>query len=291
MTKDEIENRVKEIDIEISKLSIVMNGIKIAANGIFGKLGERFSRIYSPQLLLQVTITGQLALLMLIERIEAIGVPVVSGNTDGIILKYPKARKQEVMEAIGLWESDTQFETEETKYKAVYSRDVNNYIAIKYEQDETAEFLDDRLGVKTKGCFAERGSALNSVLSKNPENLIVNDSVIRYLVDKTPVNETIKNCKDFRRFVRIRTVKGGGCKGDEYLGKIARWYYAENETEAINYVLSGNKVANTEGAKPAMDLPDSIPSDINYKYYIKEANEILYKLQAKQNPREMSLFD
>jgi len=65
------------------------DSLKITINGSFGKLSSPHSVLYSPHLLIQVTITGQLALLMLIEMIELAGIPVVSGNTDGIVIKCP----------------------------------------------------------------------------------------------------------------------------------------------------------------------------------------------------------
>ena len=54
---------------------------EVVVNGTFGKLGNMFSIIYSPDLLFQVTLTGQLTLLLLIERLELAGVRVVSANT------------------------------------------------------------------------------------------------------------------------------------------------------------------------------------------------------------------
>lgn len=62
---------------------------KIVLNGTFGKLGSKYSFLYSPNLMIQVTITGQLALLMLIEALEAAGISVVSANTDGIVSRCP----------------------------------------------------------------------------------------------------------------------------------------------------------------------------------------------------------
>ena len=47
---------------------------KIILNGTFGKLGSKFSSLYSPDLLLNVTLTGQLSLLMLIEQLEVNGI-------------------------------------------------------------------------------------------------------------------------------------------------------------------------------------------------------------------------
>jgi hypothetical protein len=38
--------------------SVVANALKIVANGSFGKLGSRYSVLYSPHLMIQVTLTG-----------------------------------------------------------------------------------------------------------------------------------------------------------------------------------------------------------------------------------------
>src|ERR1017187_7366641 len=71
---------------------VTAESLKIAVNGSFGKLGSKWSALYAPDLLIRVTITGQLSLLMLIEMIELAGLPVLSGNTDGILVKCHKDR-------------------------------------------------------------------------------------------------------------------------------------------------------------------------------------------------------
>ena len=269
----------------------IADSLKITINGSFGKLGNKYSTLYAPQLMLQVTITGQLVLLMLIEMLDSVGINIFSGNTDGIIVKYDKSRHEEVRAVIAEWEKQTNFKTEETRYSAVYSRDVNSYIAVKSEGgDSEARFLDERLGCKTKGAFCERGSALNSILSKNPETLICSDAVLEFIKNKTPIEKTITECKDIRRFIALKNVRGGGEKGGYYLGKVVRWYYAKNEAGYINYVLSGNKVGKTDGAKPLMDLPAELPNDINYDWYIKEAKDLLYDCGVLSKPRTKSLF-
>jgi len=173
----------------------IADSLKITINGSFGKLGNKYSALYAPQLMLQVTLTGQLVLLMLIEMLEKAGITVISGNTDGIIAKYPKSRNNDVRALIKAWEEHTNFQTEETVYSATYNRDVNNYIALKEKGDEQAKFLDEKLGCKTKGTYCERGSALNSVLSKNPEHMICTDAVLMYLKYGTSIEQTVKNCK------------------------------------------------------------------------------------------------
>lgn len=269
----------------------VADSLKITINGSFGKLGNKYSTLYSPQLMLQVTITGQLSLLMLIEMMEDINIDVVSGNTDGIILKYHKSRNEEVRNKIKEWEKTTNFKTEETRYKEVLSRDVNSYIAIKEEEgNKDSKFLDERLSIKTKGAFCERGSALNSILSKNPETLICIDAVLQLVKNNIPIEETINNCKDIKRFVSVRNVKGGGQKDGVYLGKVVRWYYAKNEKSFISYVGSGNKVAKTDGAKPLMELPESFPADINYEWYYQTTIDLLFDCGFYKKPTIKMMF-
>ena len=269
----------------------IADSLKITINGSFGKLGNKYSTLYAPQLMLQVTITGQLVLLMLIEMLEEAGISVISGNTDGIVSKYHKDRHNEVRAIIAEWEKRTNFKTEETRYSAVYSRDVNSYVAIKTDGgDEEARFLDERLGVKTKGAYCERGSALNSILSKNPEALVCSDAVISFLKNGTPVEKTIRECKDIRRFVSVKNVKGGGEKNGVYLGKVVRWYYPKGETGHISYVGSGNKVGKTDGARPLMDLPPEFPDDVNYEWYINEAVDMLYDCGGLRKAETASLF-
>ena len=254
------------------------DSLKIVVNGSFGKLGNKYSSLYSPNLLIQVTITGQLALLMLIERLELANYQIVSANTDGIIIKCLKNREIGMNQIITKWEKDTGFETEATYYTAIFSRDVNNYFAVKESGDPAARFLDDKFGVKVKGIYAERGSSRNSILSKNPISMICSDAVLATITTGVAIENTIRNCRDIRRFVSVRTVRGGAVKDGVFLGKAIRWYYAIGVEGVIVYAKSGNKVPRSDGAKPLMQLPEFFPNDINYEWYEKETTKILIEI-------------
>jgi len=162
--------------------------------------------------------------------------------------------------------------------------------------------------------------------------------VKEYIINGTPLEQTIRRCDDIRKFVTVRAVQGGGewvkgeqpdmkstvaqkrarveafgwkpdltikkhwTKGDfdsmaytsvpldtayatcfkvverEYLGKAVRWYYGVGQTGHIAYEGNGNLVSKSEGCKPCMDLPDVLPPDINYKWYVDEARSILADL-------------
>jgi hypothetical protein len=240
----------------------IADSLKIVANGSFGKLGSQFSVLYAPDLLIQTTITGQLALLMFIERFELVGIPVVSANTDGIVIKCPVDRQPEMRDIIRGWELDTNFETEGTNYKSLYSKDVNNYIAVLVEPKKGQY-------TKTKGAYGPTG------LKKNPTNQIVSDAVETLLVKGIALATTIYECKDIRKFVQVRHVKGGAVKNGEYLGKAIRWYYASGEEGDIIYASNGHSVPRSTGAKPLMQLPAEFPKDVDYQRYLDEAEEVL----------------
>lgn len=242
------------------------DSLKITANGTFGKLASSYSVMYAPRGAIQVTLTGQLSILMLIEALHLQGFDIASGNTDGVIVRYERSREAELTAVVKAWEKHTGLETEETLYAAIYNRDVNNYIAIKPSGE-----------VKLKGVYAEKGSTGNTRLSKNPEALILADAVVAYLTKQQPIGDTIKNCRDFTRFVIVREVKGGGQHRGVYLGKVVRYYYG-SQRGGIHYVQSGNKVANSDDATPCMDLPDTFPVDVDFARYIAEAYDVLTKI-------------
>ena len=263
-----------------AKNKVVADSLKIVVNGSFGKLDNMYSVLYSPDLLIQVTITGQLSLLMLIEQFELAGIPVVSANTDGAVIKCPKHLENTMNAIVAQWERETGFETEETRYLALLSRDVNNYFAVKqkWNKDTKSWIENEQDGCKVKGIYSELGSSRNSILSKNPTSLICSDAIIAFLTTGKPIAATIRGSQDIRRFVCVRTVKGGAVKDGQYLGKAIRWYYAAGQEGEIIYAKTGNKVPRSEGAKPLMQLPDTFPNDIDYHWYEKEAHKILIEI-------------
>jgi len=242
---------------------VVADSLKITINGSFGKLGSPYSILYAPDLLIQVTVTGQLSLLMLIERLELAGITVVSANTDGIVSKCPKHLQPVMDDIVKQWEKDTGFETEATFYRALLSRDVNNYIAVKPDGK-----------TKTKGNYASPERSAER-LHKNPTNEICVDAVLALLTTGAPIRDTVRNCTEPSKFCNVRTVTGGAVKNGEYLGKAIRWYYAAGETGDIISAKSGNTVPRSQGARPMLVMPDALPEDIDFDWYVREADRML----------------
>jgi 5'-3' exonuclease len=295
----------KRIEAKHSGNMKVSNALKISLNGTFGKLGSPYSPFYSPDTMLGVTLTGQLHLLCLIY--DLVGNPtikVLSANTDGVTVQYPSKYRARVLGVFSDNAERTGFEYEETPYKKIAMKDVNNYIAITTSGK-----------VKRKGLYAEAG------LMKNPTMQVCSNMAADYLKSGIHPAENISNYTDIRDFVAIRAVKGGGVKFDSFVevddwvevepgqwkrqawfdagiqkaavkrksppkpvsvgvggikfGRIARWYMSTESNSPINYVGSGNKVPKTDGAKLCMTLPDELPSDIDKQWYVNETLSML----------------
>lgn len=239
-----------------NKDSVTSDSLKIVINGSFGKLGSKYSALYSPDLMIAVTLTGQLALLMLIERLELNAISVVSANTDGFVSLMTKEQYALYDNLCAQWQKLTCFELEETRYKALYSRDVNNYLAVT---------TDDK--AKGKGIFAGRS------LQKSPQAEICTHAVSQLLIHRIPIEKTIMQQTDKTMFLRVRSVTGGAVWRDEYLGRVVRWVYTL-DGDTITYKKNGNKVPLSDGATPVMTLSD-MPNDIDYQRYIEDAKTIL----------------
>lgn len=262
LLKDDPNNA--QLTQELEEQKTIDSAYKILLNGSYGKFGSHYSYLFSPELLIQTTITGQLSLLMLVERLTLAGMEIKSANTDGINILRKKDQWADA-EAITLeWELATGYQLEQTPYAATYNRDVNSYLAITKSGK-----------IKGKGHYADPS------LMKNAQTPICIDAIRELITKGTPIEQTITECKEPARFCTIRTVNGGATKDGELLGRIIRWYYAKGEQGAIHYKTNGNKVPKSDGAKPMMNLPDAVPNDLDYEWYIDETKTYLADLGVK----------
>lgn len=258
--------------------------LKVTINGTFGKTGSPYSVLYAPEMTIQITVGGQLYLLMMIEAMELEGIQVISANTDGIVMYLRKDQIKKYENVVAIWEGITGFTTEETKYNAMYSRDVNAYLAVGEDGKVKGKnvLYDPWRGASAKDAYWR--------FQKNPNMQICVEAVELYITKGIPIEKTIRDCKDFTKFVVVKNVKGGAHKDREYLGKVVRWAYCNNIVGTINYITSGNKVADTDGAKPFMDLPETFPDDINYQVYIDKSIELCYDIGFIKKSSQMTLI-
>lgn len=252
------------------KNKVLADKLKLLCNSSYGRTGSKYSTFYDAEGMLRVTLTGQLTLLQLIEMFELCGIPVISANTDGVTCRFHRSKIALYDNIIKKFENLTGFEMEVVEYKSIHNASVNSYFAVKPDGS-----------IKQKGPYSAPG------LQKNPNGYICSIAVAEFLSKGTPVEDTIRSHTDFRDFVVVRNVTGGAVKGDTYLGKAVRWYYAKGETGIIQYKKNQNKVPLSLGAKPCMTLPDEFPDDVDHDKYLKMTKKILVDIGVLPQPPKL----
>lgn len=242
--KNSLQIRLQQLKAERKRLKSEVAMKKLACNSAFGKLGSPYCSFYAPDLLLAVTLTGQLNLLSLIHELEFDpAVTIISANTDGIMVKYPIELRDRVLSVILGNAKRTGYDYEETPYEKVALTNVNNYFAVTSGRDaaliSATEGISHHKGkrgkVKRKGLYAESG------LMKNPTFEVCSDAVAAHLKDGSDIATHIRACTDIRKFVSIRNITGGGLQYDSMV-EADDWY----EVEPGQWSHPGRKTANVK---------------------------------------------
>lgn len=305
--------------------------LKLALNGLSGNLQNEHNFCYSPEAVMKIRINGQLLLLMLAEKLTQVGCRIIQANTDGLFVLLKKDNYQQVNTICRDWEQLTKLTLEEERFEAMYQYAINDYIAVttlypdmkkRFLSGETLirkstkkpytcieEIQEDF--IKTKGMFITK-----VLLGKGLSAKIIPEAIIKYFVDGIPVEQTIKECKDIKKF--LMSEKTGKQWHVEYMNeeqqRTNRFYASTNggylwkwkdtghkEGEIITYTepyvgerkykASARQYQNmlTASGVTLLNKFDDKPIEerkINYRYYLKEALKIIEELQ----PRQLELF-
>lgn len=287
----EVYKQIKEERVEAKHNGnkVKNETLKLALNGLSGNLQNEHNFCYSPEAVMKIRINGQLLLLMLAEKLVQIGCKIVQANTDGLFLICKKDNYSNYNKVCREWEQLTRLTLEEDRFEAMYQYAINDYIAVKEGYGKTK---NPNL-IKTKGMFITE-----VLLGKGLSAKIIPEAIIKYFVDKAPVEETIKGCTDIRKF--LMSEKTGKQWHVEYMNKeqqrtnrfyastnggyLWKWKYS-NDSEAKSYqnmlTASGVTLLNKFDDKPIEERK------INYRYYIYEA----YKIIRELKPLQLSLWD
>lgn len=271
--------------------NITAQALKIVINAIYGLLGDENFYLYDRKAQMQVTINGQLILLMLIEALELEGIHVLSANTDGIVVKLPRKKNDVFLRITNEWQEKTGLSADTDHYLYYIDRDINNYIDVQLNKgEEVYEFkgqLDPKQYIKD--------------LSKGFDMPIVRTAAFEYLVHNIPVMTTLRQCTDILDFCKTQNVgKQFEVIYDKVVnGKIVtvhsqrhvRFYVSYNGviiqkedtvTKKRSRLASGNSVTilNTLDDKPIAER------NINYKYYYDEAYKLISPIKLGISPKQ-----
>lgn len=173
------------------------NAYKLILNTLFGAMGYIYNKLYDLKMNRQVCITGQLLLIDLLEKLRP-HISLVQSNTDGVLFQTEEIEK--CREIVHNWEEKTGLQMEEDEVEEIYQKDVNNYIMLETNGD-----------IKTKGGYVKnysikKGKEQHGNFISNSMT-IIDEAIVKNLLYKTPVEDTIFNCNDPLRF-QITTKKG-----------------------------------------------------------------------------------
>lgn len=281
-------------DKERDKHATAAACLKIVANaGIFGKMGSEKSFLCDKKAMYQVTINGQLFLLMLIEKLELAGIHVISANTDGIVTIVPRELEQTADDICHWWEKHLGLELEFTYYTKYVTEGVNSYLTIK--RGGSSKFK----GRMNPKMFLED-------LSKGYNSPIVAKCVTEYFINGTPVIETLRNAKSILDFCRTQNVNHkyrleftyvvDGNIVTDIVQRNTRFYISSTGGTLMKVESMGWNEHNEEQVKKSslcagqrvsicntVDDTDISELNVNYLYYYNEAMAIIEPIEQSRN--------
>lgn len=261
---------------------IKSEGFKLIMNAAIGKTRNKYSFLYDPMVNLQITINGQLYILMLIERLTKAGFQIISANTDGIVTLVNDENLYKKI--CNKWEEETDYGLEYTYYKKYIRRDVNNYLAVK-QNNEIKE-----KGIFTKSEITEFNNSTDP-LNRGWDKPIVSIALYNYFINSIPIKETITNHKNIYNFCIAKRIDDkftnefhnikNGIYTKENLQRSVRYYVSTNGGVLLKTCEQENKASNYEVNKKITIFNDYIKYDdflkynIDYSYYINNAQKII----------------
>lgn len=274
----------KEDYIDGIPKDILAQVLKIVINSIYGKLGFEKGDICDRLAVLKVTINGQLLLLKCCEELELNGLEVMSANTDGIVVKVSKAKKQLYDSIIDTWCKETKLGMDSEEYKCYINRDINNYVI---------EEINGK--VSYKGALNPNMYRVD--LQKGYDMPIVAQAVVNYFLYNKPVLETLYDCRNILDFCKTQNV--GRQFHVEYTEGNTRnlmqrnvRFYVTNKGGTIEKVNDNTGGRNNLCAGKQVIILNTLDDkrieyrNINYSYYYQEALKIIDPIKLSISPNQ-----
>ena len=258
--------------------------LKIVINSIYGKLGYENGDICDRLAVLQVTINGQLMVMMVCEELELNNIEAISANSDGIVVKLYKRDKEKFDKIVKDWLELTKLDADSEEYKCYVNRDINNYLI---------QELNGKISYK--GALHPLMYAVD--LSKGYDMPIVAQAVVNYFLNDKPILETFYEATNILDFCKTQNV--GKQYEVEFTNKnitqsIQRniRFYVSNNGGIVEKVHKFDKSRNNLCSGYKVTILNSLDDknisfrDINYKYYYNEALKIIDPIKLRISPNQ-----
>lgn len=260
--------------------------LKLGLNVPYGDSNNAFSPFYDPQYTMSITLSGQLLLCMLAERLlfhnhghRMTGIEMVQINTDGLTIRVRKNHVPWMHAVCSWWEQYTGLTLESAEYKSMFIRDVNSYIAVKTDG-----------GVKRIGAYAyEKASespwTREVQWHKDHSQLIVPKAAEASMVYGASISDFIRqhdNAWDFQKSVKVPRSSRLQA-GDQFVQNTTR-YYVSTVGVGLTKIMPPlrtkpgvyRKIGVDKGWTTTItnDMGHFDWSTVNYLYYEREAKKL-----------------
>lgn len=267
---------------------LAAEALKIVINAIYGKFGFEMFFLFDRFAQMQVTINGQLMVMMVVEALELDGIHVVSANTDGIIVKLPKDKEEDFKRITDDWCAQNKLSADSERYKLFVTRDINNYFDI--QSNDKVEYkgsLDPKQYLKD--------------LKKGYDMPVVAKAVFEYFAHGISVMETLRNHKDILDFCKTQNVGKqfevvyqkveNGKVIDIHSQRHVRFYVSTKGVIIMKENVNSNQRSVLASGKPViilnkLDDKDISLRNIDYKYYYEEAYKIINPIKLGISPNQ-----
>jgi hypothetical protein len=213
-------------------------------------------------------------------------ITMIQANTDGITIKIPRDQYDAVMAICRDWEIKTGMILEYGEYKKMIIRDVNNYLA------QTVDGY-----VKPKGCFEIIPMQNGAVAyNKNWSMRVVPKAIHAFYLEGIPIADFIHKHEQIYDFgIGFRARKSwdiiythieNNVKVRDKQQRTLRYYVSTTGGSVTKQNEDGRVISLESGrAVTIFNRAYHIPFEdynIDYSYYIKEANKIKYAVDDGQ---------
>lgn len=261
---------------------------------VFGASMNEHTDFYDPQIGSLITITGQLFLVDLLEKLEG-KVKLIQSNTDGIIVKpLETSSKEEVLGIVNEWCTRTGFVIKPKEIAEIYQRDVNNYC---YRMPNGST---DTKGDAFIGSWAIDEPVKNEFYTAK-ETAIISKAVLAYLLERTPVEKTVEKYKDNMLYFQFLCKKlsydyctymtvddANNIVAEERVSDLNRGFALKSDGKTTNFIMKYKKdKVGKEKKSRIPNMPDNyfiyndevlsdeakakLKEKIDYDYYINRA--------------------
>ena len=267
---------------------LAAEALKIVINAIYGKFGFEMFFLFDRFAQMQVTINGQLMVMMVVEALELDGIHVVSANTDGIIVKLPKDKEEDFKRITDDWCAQNKLSADSERYKLFVTRDINNYFDI--QSNDKVEYKG---GLDPKQYLKD--------LKKGYDMPVVAKAVFEYFAHGVSVMETLRNHKDILDFCKTQNVGKQfevvyqkvehGKVIDIHSQRHVRFYVSTKGVIIMKENVNSGQRSVLASGKPViilnkLDDKNICLRNIDYKYYYEEAYKIINPIKLGISPNQ-----